>query len=66
MGTAGVNKDDRSGEVVVCRGVANNDGPGRPLPRPLVCVSGGRGQGAPGAVKKGSAKTAIGMGGEGE
>ena len=51
--------------AVVPRGVADNDGPGRPLPCPLACVSGGRGQGAPGAVKEDSPKTAIGMGGGG-
>ncbi len=44
----------------------DDDGSGCPLPRPLACVSGGRGQGALDAVKEGSPKTAIGMGGEGE
>ncbi len=45
--------------------VVDNDGPGHPLPRPLACVSGGRGQGAPCAVEEDSAKMAIGMGGGG-
>ena len=52
--------------AIVHRGVADDGGPGRPLPCPLACVSGRRGQGAPGAVDEGSVKMAIGMGAEGE
>ena len=51
--------------AVVRRGVADDDSPGRPLPRPLACVSRGCEQGVPGAVEEGSTKTAIGMGGGG-
>ena len=51
--------------AVVRRGMANDGGSGRPLPHPLACISGGRGQGAPGAIKEGSAKTVMGMGGGG-